>query len=77
VPTNIVEGYPRRGDRELARFLDIALGSLGELRYLLSIAYRLGYLKEHRFEQLELKGANLGKKLWRLSGKVRHVEAAG
>ncbi len=28
VPTNIVEGYSRRGDRELVRFLDIALGPL-------------------------------------------------
>ena len=31
VPTNIVEGYARRGDKELARFIDIALGSLAEL----------------------------------------------
>lgn len=34
-PTNIVEGYSRRGERELARFLDIALGSLAEVKYLL------------------------------------------
>lgn len=32
VPTNIVEGYSRRGDRELVRFLDIALGSLAEVK---------------------------------------------
>ncbi len=31
VPTNIVEGYSRKGDRELARFIDIALGSLAKL----------------------------------------------
>lgn len=32
VPTNIVEGYSRKGDRELGRFLDIALGSLAEVK---------------------------------------------
>jgi four helix bundle protein len=77
VPTNIVEGYSRRGDKELARFLDIALGSLGELRYLLSFSLRLGYLSEERFAELESKGDNLGKKLWRFYGKVRRVEAPG
>ena len=28
VPTNIVEGYSRKGDKELARFINISLGSL-------------------------------------------------
>lgn len=41
IPTNIVEGYARRGDRELARFVDIALGSLAETRYLLSFCAKL------------------------------------
>ena len=71
VPTNIVEGYSRRGDRELARFLDIALGSLGEMRYLLSFSCRLEYLSEKKFAELESKGASLGKKLWSFYGKVR------
>ena len=43
VPTNIVEGYSRRGDRELARFTDIALGSLAESKYLLHFSSGLGY----------------------------------
>ncbi len=76
VPTNIVEGYSRRGDKELARFLDIALGSLGELRYLLFFTCRLGYLTGKRFEELEAKAARLGKKLWRFYSTVRRVEAA-
>jgi four helix bundle protein len=44
VPTNIVEGYARKGDKELARFIGIAIGSLAETEYLLSFALRLGYL---------------------------------
>ncbi len=28
VPTNFVEGYARKGDKELARFFNIAIGSL-------------------------------------------------
>ena len=74
VPTNIVEGYSRRGDKELARFLDISLGSLGELRYLLSFSWRLGYLSEGRFAELENQAANVGMKLWRFCDKVRQIE---
>ena len=32
VPTNIVEGYARKGDKELSRFINIAIGSLAEVR---------------------------------------------
>ncbi|HKH83934.1 MAG TPA: four helix bundle protein [Gemmatimonadales bacterium] len=34
-PTNIAEGSAKRGSRELRRYLDIALGSLSEVSYLL------------------------------------------
>lgn len=34
-PTNIAEGSAKRGPRELRRYLDIALGSLSEVSYLL------------------------------------------
>jgi hypothetical protein len=35
IPTNIAEGAARHGRREFARFLNISLGSLAELSYLL------------------------------------------
>ena len=71
VPTNIVEGYSRKGDKELARFINFALGSLAETRYLLSLSQELGYLPEARLADMEKRGAELGSKLWRFYEKVR------
>jgi four helix bundle protein len=34
IPTNIVEGYTRRGEKELIQFINIALGSYAETQYL-------------------------------------------
>ena len=53
VPTNIVEGCARETNGELARFLDIAFGSIRELEYLLSLSHRLGYFDEDAYRQLE------------------------
>lgn len=38
IGANIAEGCGRNGDRELARYLGIALGSANELHYLLQLA---------------------------------------
>ncbi len=46
VPSNIVEGCARESQVEYLRFLEIAFGSLRELHYQLSLAKRLGCLKE-------------------------------
>ncbi len=50
VPSNIAEGCGRDGDKELARFLNIAAGSASELDYQLLLARDLGYLAsdDHR-----------------------------
>jgi four helix bundle protein len=71
VPTNIVEGYSRGGDKELGRFLDIALGSLAEVKYLLHFANTLGYLSVSEWEDLEERADHLGRKLWRFFVTVK------
>jgi four helix bundle protein len=45
IPTNIVEGCQRRTLRDYLHFLTMALGSAAEVRYLLELAQRLGFLE--------------------------------
>jgi len=46
VPSNIVEGCARHGERDYLHFLDMAYGSCRELEYQISLALRLQYLNE-------------------------------
>lgn len=71
VPTNIVEGYSRRDDRELARFIDIALGSLAETKYLLHFSHDLEYVDQAVFDDLSQRANDLGAKLWKFYEIVR------
>lgn len=45
IPSNIAEGCGRQTDKESARFVNIAIGSLSELETQLIISQNLGYLK--------------------------------
>ena len=55
VPSNIVEGCARDSEAEYLRFLNIAFGSLRELRYQLSLSKRLGFLLNEDLSLLEPK----------------------
>jgi len=70
IPTNIVEGYSRRGDKELSRFISISLGSLAETKYLLYFSDRLGYFQDAAYRELKQGYRTLGKLLWRFYEKV-------
>ncbi len=63
VPTNIVEGYGRKSKKELKHFINIALGSHAETKYLFSFSKRLGYHKEDSSKSEELI-AEVGRMLW-------------
>src|SRR3989449_4303389 len=51
IPTNVVEGSAKRGPAEFRRFLDISLGSLAELAYLLIFARDRRVLSRERSEE--------------------------
>lgn len=48
IPSNIVEGSARQGNKEFIQFLYIALGSLAELETQLFLAMDLNYLKDDK-----------------------------
>ena len=63
---NIAEGAAKRGTREFRRFLDISLGSLSELSYILQLARELGYLKPEEWGQVEALRDHAGRLTWGL-----------
>ncbi len=44
IPANIVEGFRKKGKADKLRFLNIAHGSLEELKYYLILSHDLGYI---------------------------------
>ena len=52
IPANIAEGCGRNGDAELARFLQIAMGSASELDYHLLLARDLKFIEIKDYEPL-------------------------
>ncbi len=72
IPTNIVEGYSRKGDKELAYFVNISLGSMAETKYLLYFTRRLEYLSGEEYDEIRNGYEELGKKLWRFYESVRN-----
>ncbi|OGS06471.1 MAG: four helix bundle protein [Elusimicrobia bacterium RIFOXYA12_FULL_51_18] len=72
IPTNIVEGYARKGDKELSHFLDISFASLSETKYLLYFSKNLDYITVDKYESLEKLSSEVGAKLWKFIEVVRH-----
>ena len=52
IPTNIAEGCGRGSPADLARFLQIAMGSASELEYLIFLTRDLKYLNANQYVEL-------------------------
>ena len=50
---NIVEGSARRGEGEYLSFLNIAAASATEVRYLINVSRRLGFMEQREADDLE------------------------
>jgi four helix bundle protein len=66
VPTNIAEGTAKFGPRELRRYLDISLGSLSELSYLLRFSRDRGLMETGEWQRLDDLRNRAGQLVWRL-----------
>ena len=55
ISANIAEGFERRSRKEYLNFLNIAKGSAGEVRSLLSVAHQVGYLSDKEIVELVSK----------------------
>jgi len=71
IASNIAEGAAKRGRKEFGRQLDVALGSLAELTYLLRLARDLGYVAPSEYEALDPLRERTAKLLWGLYRKMR------
>ncbi|MFZ5351277.1 MAG: four helix bundle protein [Bacillota bacterium] len=63
IPSNIAEGNDRESEKEYARFLYIAKGSLSELQTQLVISKEIGYIDEETFKVVDSECNSIGKML--------------
>jgi four helix bundle protein len=70
---NIAEGCCRKGSVEMARFLQIAMGSASELEYQILLAHDLDYLRNPEYERLATQAVEVKRMLSSLMQKVKAV----
>ena len=75
VPTNIVEGCGTYSQRELARYLQMALSSATELEYHLLLAHDLAYLASSRYVRVRSQVQEVKRMLTSFLRTIRAREA--
>lgn len=71
VSSNIAEGRTKTSQREFLRFLDIALGSAGELQYQLKAASDCGALPQAEGHELGKRAEEVAKMIQGLMRRIR------
>lgn len=66
VPSNLVEGNARTGERDYLRFLTIALGSACEVKYLASLTSELGYARGSEWTSIIRQSDDVVRQMQRL-----------
>ena len=76
IAANLAEGCGRRSDGEMARFVQIAMGSGAELSYHLLLARDLGLLRDSEYTKLNSNVNEVMRMLSGLSQRLRSASAA-
>ena len=72
IPSNIAEGYGRSSKKDYVRFLQIAKGSMYELKTQLEIANNLSYINiNNKYLEIEEKLTEIDKMLYSLIKKLK------
>ena len=77
VSTNLVEGCARRSERDYLHFVAIAIGSASEVRYLIGLAVRLGFVNVTDGERLKVGYGRVIRALQALVTSLGSPEARG
>jgi four helix bundle protein len=72
VISNIAEGFGRKNDKELARFLSIARGSVRELESQFILSRDLGYLGRSDWRELDAEAQEVSRILNGLIQRIRN-----
>jgi four helix bundle protein len=72
MPTNIVEGCARNSEKDYLHFVDVAIASASEVRYLLGLSARLGILQQADQEPLVRRYDDLISSLQKLLSAFRN-----
>jgi len=63
IMNNIAEGFERKGNKEFKHFLFIAKGSCGEVKSMLYLTSKFGYLNKEKTEELQNLSIEISKLL--------------
>jgi four helix bundle protein len=76
IAANLAEGCGRRSDGEMARYVQIAMGSGAELSYHFLLARDLGFIPAAEYDVLNADVGEITRMLSSLSGKLKNARAA-